>query len=233
MERVREGFDRAVLRRARRGRRVLACGPTASPGPTPRWSTRSWAAALVPGPLVWCFGRDAHHRPASTARVAGAALRRVPRPRRSTCVVLGDRRGRGGRRPTLESPAVAAEWPLDPLTPVWRVDAIATATRRRGRGPDRGSPCASGALLTAAYCVGMADRLDELAVAYAQERQQFDRPIGSFQAVKHICADMAVRAELARVATHAAACVLDDPDDGRRSTARSAAPSCSPVKPRS
>jgi alkylation response protein AidB-like acyl-CoA dehydrogenase len=70
-----------------------------------------------------------------------------------------------------------------------------------------------GAVLTAALQVGLAARLTELAVDYAKQREQFGRTIGSFQAVKHICADMFVRAELARVAVHAAAVLLDDPDD--------------------
>jgi alkylation response protein AidB-like acyl-CoA dehydrogenase len=53
------------------------------------------------------------------------------------------------------------------------------------------------------------------------ERRQFDRPVGSFQAVKHILADMAVRAELARAAVDAAAVSLDHPDaaDVARATA--------------
>ncbi len=78
-------------------------------------------------------------------------------------------------------------------------------------------------LIESAYCVGLADRLVDLAVDYAQERRQFDRPIGSFQAVKHILADLAVRAELARVSTHAAACVLDDPAVGEVDRALSGA----------
>ncbi len=49
-------------------------------------------------------------------------------------------------------------------------------------------------------------------MAYAKERQQFGTPIGSFQAIKHMCADMLVRAEVARAAVHAAACLLDAPD---------------------
>ena len=49
-------------------------------------------------------------------------------------------------------------------------------------------------------------------MAYAKERHQFGKPIGSFQAVKHMCADMLVRAEVARAAVHAAACLADEPD---------------------
>ena len=69
-----------------------------------------------------------------------------------------------------------------------------------------------GALLTAALQVGHAAEALDLAVAYAKERQQFGTPIGSFQAVKHMCADMLVRAEVARAAVHAAACLADAPD---------------------
>ena len=56
-----------------------------------------------------------------------------------------------------------------------------------------------------------AEATTELAVAYAKERHQFDRPIGSFQAVKHLLADMVVRAEVARAAVYAAGVTLDDP----------------------
>jgi alkylation response protein AidB-like acyl-CoA dehydrogenase len=70
----------------------------------------------------------------------------------------------------------------------------------------------SGAVLTAALQLGLADRCTELAVAYAKERQQFGRPIGSFQAIKHICADMLTRTEVARGAVYAAGAHLDDPD---------------------
>jgi alkylation response protein AidB-like acyl-CoA dehydrogenase len=55
-------------------------------------------------------------------------------------------------------------------------------------------------VLVAAEAVGVAERTLEMSVAYAKVRQQFGRPIGSFQAVKHRCADMAVRAEVARSA---------------------------------
>jgi alkylation response protein AidB-like acyl-CoA dehydrogenase len=58
----------------------------------------------------------------------------------------------------------------------------------------------------AAEQVGGAERCLDLAVAYAGERVQFGRPIGSFQAIKHKCADMLMRVEAARSATYFAAC---------------------------
>ena len=64
-------------------------------------------------------------------------------------------------------------------------------------------------LLTAAYAVGCADAARDMAAGYAKLRQQFDRPIGWFQALKHICSDMAVRAAVARSQLYYAACTLD------------------------
>ena len=55
--------------------------------------------------------------------------------------------------------------------------------------------------------------MTELAVAYAKERVQFDRPIGAFQAIKHLCADMLVRTEVARAAVYAAGAHLDEGTD--------------------
>jgi len=56
-------------------------------------------------------------------------------------------------------------------------------------------------VLSCAEAVGGIQRTVEMSVEYSKVRRQFDKPIGSFQAVKHRCADMAVRAEVARSAT--------------------------------
>lgn len=50
-------------------------------------------------------------------------------------------------------------------------------------------------VLLAAMQVGGAEATRDMAVAYAKLREQFGRPIGSFQAISHMCADMAVRCE--------------------------------------
>ncbi len=101
--------------------------------------------------------------------------------------------------------------PLDPLTPVRAIRADAPAARTLEA--DAARLRREGVLLTAAVSCGIASRTVELAVDYAGERVQFDRPIGSFQAVKHLCADMLVRAEVARAAVDAAAVTIDEGDD--------------------
>ena len=56
---------------------------------------------------------------------------------------------------------------------------------------------------------GAAQCLD-MAVAYAKDRQQFKRPIGSFQAIKHRCADMLIQVESARAAAYYAAWAVSE-----------------------
>ncbi|MZD10271.1 acyl-CoA dehydrogenase [Streptomyces sp. SID5785] len=61
------------------------------------------------------------------------------------------------------------------------------------------------ATLIAAEAVGAADRALERTVAYVKEREQFGRPVGSFQAVKHRLADVYVQVQAARSAAYYAA----------------------------
>jgi len=58
------------------------------------------------------------------------------------------------------------------------------------------------AILLAAEQVGGVARAVEMAAEYAGMRVQFGRPIGSFQAIKHMCADMLTEAEAARSAAY-------------------------------
>ncbi|HKC49686.1 MAG TPA: acyl-CoA dehydrogenase family protein [Myxococcota bacterium] len=68
--------------------------------------------------------------------------------------------------------------------------------------------------LLANEMVGGAQKLLDMTVEYAKTRVQFGRPIGSFQAIKHKCADMLMALELARSsAYYAAACADGAPDE--------------------
>ena len=82
-------------------------------------------------------------------------------------------------------------------------------------GPDRAAHLgALGALATSAELLGGSDRVLELATQYAKDRVQFGVPIGSFQAVKHRCADMLVDVEGMRSATWYAAWALSTDEPG-------------------
>jgi alkylation response protein AidB-like acyl-CoA dehydrogenase len=68
-------------------------------------------------------------------------------------------------------------------------------------------------LATAALCAEMAggaQRVLEMSVSYAKERVQFGRPIGSFQAIKHKCAEMMLQVESAKSAAYYAAWAVDE-----------------------
>ena len=92
---------------------------------------------------------------------------------------------------------VDAERPLDALTPIRHVTGGLPDGELVG-GPEEAAQLRrEGLVLTSGLQLGIATRTVELATEYAKEREQFGRPIGSFQAVKHIVADMLVRSEVA------------------------------------
>lgn len=182
--------------------------------------------ALVPGPLVWTHLAgdlgvgDVVGGLEGVERRAGGSALVEHLPDLDALVVLDGEGIRVVDPRALDG--VPLDPPLDPLTPVWAVDRLpdgevvgtaADATRWRLRG----------AMLAAAQLAGMAEALTELSVAYTRERRQFGRPVGSFQAVKHLLADMLVRSELARTQAFAAAAHLDEPELGGAERAVSSA----------
>ncbi len=79
--------------------------------------------------------------------------------------------------------------------------------------------------LLAAECAGGAARCLEMAVAYAKTRHQFARPIGSFQAIKHKCAEMLLEVETAKSGAYYAAWAASE-DDAELAIASSMAKAC-------
>ena len=75
------------------------------------------------------------------------------------------------------------------------------------------------AVALCAETLGACDRALEMAIEYSKTRVQFDRPIATFQAMKHKIVDMLHQLELSRVATHYAAWTSDVDDDRRPSAA--------------
>jgi alkylation response protein AidB-like acyl-CoA dehydrogenase len=103
--------------------------------------------------------------------------------------------------PTMDRTRRLGELELDAV----RVPARARLECGSAAALERGLDLAAVAL--AAEQVGGAQRCLDLAVSYARERVQFGRPIGSFQAIQHKCADMMLRVESARSAAYTAGCV--------------------------
>jgi alkylation response protein AidB-like acyl-CoA dehydrogenase len=83
------------------------------------------------------------------------------------------------------------------------------------------------AVLVAADALGAAERMLEMSVDYAKQRQQFGRPIGSFQAVKHAAAEMLVTVEAAQsLALFAAASIQEGGVEARLHAAAAKAQVC-------
>jgi alkylation response protein AidB-like acyl-CoA dehydrogenase len=89
-----------------------------------------------------------------------------------------------------------------------------TPSTRLGGAEEAARLGALGALATSAELLGGSDRVLEMASQYAKDRIQFGVPIGSFQAVKHRCADMLVDVEGMRSATWYAAWALSTAEPG-------------------
>jgi len=201
---------------------LLVPAPTVAAGSvwsTPRSCSRQLGAHLVNGPVLW-----------STLAAPYVDGRRAGRFARRRC-----RAGRDGRRSDLvehagevdallilrddgifvcagsELPGFDLLTPLDPLTPVGRVAHLPRGTRV-GDARDAAELRRVGRVLCAALLLGVSSTALETSRRYALDREQFGVPIGSFQAIQHILADMYVRGSLARSATYAAAAVLDDPE---------------------
>ncbi|WP_322070921.1 acyl-CoA dehydrogenase family protein [Paraburkholderia bannensis] len=78
-----------------------------------------------------------------------------------------------------------------------------------------------GAFAVAAQLLGLTQRVLDAAIDYTSQRKQFGKPIGAYQAVKHLLADVAIRYEFARPVVYRAACALatgeiDEIDDPQR-----------------
>ncbi|MDH2393586.1 acyl-CoA dehydrogenase family protein [Streptomyces sp. HNM0663] len=187
------GLPEAVLLFEQAGRVLL-------PGPLAVTHLAVTHGAAADGEVVACAGQP----PGMAAYLAGA----------DRVVEYGD----GGWRdapPDLWKGAAPVR-SADPLTPLHRLPSGAGAAAgtavgwtAAGTAAVRRRPPGDAVLLTAAEQLGSAARTTEAAVEYAGQRQQFGRPIGGFQAVKHLCAGMLVRTETARAAVYAAAVTGD------------------------
>ena len=174
--------------------------------------------AVVPGPLVWTHLLAGTVPGAATGDTVVSGIDRddpsgvVEFPDVIDVLVVADDAGlwsvdAGG----LDIAPLA---PLDPLTSVGRLRSALPQGEQILDAEALADLRVRGAALTAGILLGVAEAATDLAVAYAKDRHQFGRPIGSFQSLKHLMADMFARAEVARGAVYAAGVTLDDPAVG-------------------
>ncbi|MFC4034795.1 acyl-CoA dehydrogenase family protein [Streptomyces polygonati] len=133
------------------------------------------------------------------------------------------RAGRAGRSGPVEDGRAAGltATPVPTLDQTRKLAVLSfdRVTARLIGAEGRGWPAVSrmldlAAVALAAEQVGGAQKVLDMAVAYAKLRVQFGRPIGSFQAIKHKCADMLLEVEAARsTAEYAAWAVAQDDDE--------------------
>ncbi|MEV4235372.1 acyl-CoA dehydrogenase family protein [Nocardia sp. NPDC049737] len=122
---------------------------------------------------------------------------------------------------------------LDPTRRLARIDLNNAVAQRIS--PPTGAPAYLRRVLDlavvalAAEQVGVAQACLDAAVEYAKIRVQFDRPIGSFQAIKHKCADMLLEVEAARSAAYHAATVAAAGSTELSTAAALAAAYCSQI----
>ncbi|MEV5507795.1 acyl-CoA dehydrogenase family protein [Streptomyces orinoci] len=228
VEAVGEDFDRALWRKLgdaglfslrlpeRDGGAALAlpeavllfeeAGRALLPGPL---TATHLAAGLVPGAAEGTCVVTAVDRPGPAEHLATAdalLLLDGPRPRLLPAAQLS---GLLGALPDSTDSTDS----IDPTTPLHLLPRLPP--------PDTTRPIPEAAasrllleatVLTAAQQLGSAGRTLEMAVDHAKVRTQFGRPIGAFQAVQHLCAQMLVRTELARAAVYAASLTALPPD---------------------
>jgi alkylation response protein AidB-like acyl-CoA dehydrogenase len=127
-----------------------------------------------------------------------------------------------GRRLALVPAAQATISPAPSLDPALPTSAVAIAGPCAGSVDDGALArlLAIGGVLAAAEAVGAASSVMRLACQYAGERRQFGRTIGSFQALRHLLADLYVQETSAWSTVLFAAAALEDDVDGARRTAQ-------------
>lgn len=122
------------------------------------------------------------------------------------------------------------EAPRGELVPTWDVTRRVARVELAGTPAERVGPVGDhtgfwrrvvddGAVALCAELLGTMEASQDLAVEYAKVRVQFDRPIATFQVIKHKAADMLHRTELSRVGTHYAAWTSDVDDPARAEAA--------------
>ena len=111
-------------------------------------------------------------------------------------------------RPSLVDPADAEIERLELIDPTRSYYSVSASSGEALEG-NPGDGAMRGMVAIAAELTGIGQRAMDMAVSYAKERHQFERPIGAYQAVSHSCARMLYDVEEARSLTYYAAWAAD------------------------
>ena len=159
---------------------------------------QAWGAVAIPLPLqesIWA------RRWSAAARERGGPVSvSVPRPGAGDGSGLAPFAALDG---VGIATAIGTQSDTFELAPLGRRDDFAPSLRVAVLPWTTSMPTAAAlelAVLWAAESAGAAQRLVDLSVAYAKDRKQFGKPIGSFQAIKHRLADMHAKAQYAQTA---------------------------------
>ncbi len=182
--------------------------------------TKEWREALSQGSAVGCVVFAPDGRIAVTPAGAEGEVRLDGSMPPALYAPFGQRRRRRHRRRRLRGRSarpsgIPSPWP--PWTGRVSSGSLSSTRRRRGESGVPTPPRVTldrAATLVSAEMLGAADQVLSMSVAYAKDRVQFGKPIGSFQAVKHMLADALVDVEGMRSTVYYAAwcAAADDPD---------------------
>jgi alkylation response protein AidB-like acyl-CoA dehydrogenase len=198
---------------------VVALGALSAPEARADAGTKEWREALSQGTAVGCVVFVPEGRltvtPAGAegdVRLDGAMPPVLYAPSASVAVVVTD-----DAVYAVDLEAVGHPEPVPAMDRTRELGVLAldaTPARRIGGADAAGRTLDRAATLVSAEMLGAADHVLAMSVAYAKDRVQFGKPIGSFQAVKHMLADALVDVEGMRSTVYYAAwcAAADDPD---------------------
>lgn len=176
--------------------------------------------AAVGVPLLAEFAGELHVKPVLEAAAAGASRLAVVLPQEPFVAGAGEANwlvvGAGDELHLVPRSGVRlVEQPAnDRLRRLHRVEYSPVPATRIATGAGVREACSRavgrGALHAAAQCLGVAERMLEIAVAYASDRKQFGHAIGAYQGLKHQFASAQVKVEFARPVVYAAAASLGE-----------------------
>jgi alkylation response protein AidB-like acyl-CoA dehydrogenase len=211
---------------------VVALGALCGPEARENAGTKEWREALTQGTAVGCVVRAPDGRLSVTStgsqgevQLHGQAPPTLYAPSADVAVVVAG--------PAVYAVDLGGVGPRDPLPAMDRTRELgvltfdATPALRVGEADAAALLLDRAATLASAEMLGAADRVLWMSVEYAKDRVQFGKPIGSFQAVKHMLADALVDVEGMRSTAYYAAWCAAAADRDRSLSASMAKAWCS------